>query len=173
MPLYKITERRLKRKERDEEDGLAGLKAALREELGGGGDETDDEESESDTDSEDDGESDESSEDEVEDEAGEAGPSGTEDSDPDDEEEDEGRTSDLQPIDLDDESDEDEEEDLGPAPMSIAEAIKSPIYPGTKRRTKRQGKCSRCVLCPEKTLQGEKIVEEHLASSVSVFQQDR
>lgn len=80
MPLYKITERRLKRKERDEEDPIAYLKAALRGEMGAGGSETDDDESDSDSDSDEDeneDDEDEESGSEDEEEGNEvAGPSG-------------------------------------------------------------------------------------------------
>lgn len=171
MPLYKITERRLKRKERDEEDGIATLKAALREEMGGGGDETDDEESESDSDSDSEGGSGSGSEEESEEEEEEvldreatAGPSvvtGNEDLD-EDEEEDEGELSPLESL-----SDSEEDEDVGPPPMSVAEAAKSPIYLGSAVKNRRLGPFSRCVLCPGKLLQSETVIKQHLASSVS------
>jgi hypothetical protein len=84
------------------------------------------------------------------------------------EDEDEGAMSDLEPLQLDDETEEEDEEDegTGVAPMSLPEAITRPIYPGPRRRTRRQGESSRCVLCPGKILQGEALIADHLASSV-------
>jgi hypothetical protein len=69
MPLLKIAERRLKRKERDEELGLDVIKAKMREAGEMDGAETDSDESDSDSDGE--GESGSEDEDEDEDEEGE------------------------------------------------------------------------------------------------------
>lgn len=197
MPLYKLTERRLKRKERDDEAGLTELKAALREEMGDEG-ETDDDESDSDTDSDSSGEGDDGDEDEDDEEGmgGIAGPSGMSlpyifdvmeqrsaklssgTSSIGDEDDAEG--ADLSDIDLqdleDDEDVEDEdddeegsegEEEAGLPPMSLSEALTSPIYPNRQTPTsRRKGPSSLCVLCPGKVLQSEKVVGEHLASLV-------
>ena len=86
MPLLKIAERRLKRKERDEELGLDVIKAKMREAGEMDGAETDDDESDSEDESGDEGcdddEDDEDDEDE-DDESGDEEEDGLEDEDED------------------------------------------------------------------------------------------
>lgn len=81
MPLLKIAERRLKRKERDEELGLDVIKAKMREAGEMDGAETDSDESDSDSDS--DGEGESGSEDEDEDDEADDEEEGEEDEDED------------------------------------------------------------------------------------------
>lgn len=97
MPLYARTEKRLKRKEREDELGITALKDAMKEngELGSDSDEDDEED-----------------EDEDEDDGGISGESSDEDNDVDEDDEDEEEGGD----------DDDEEEEDGVADGSASEA---------------------------------------------------
>ncbi|KIY37137.1 hypothetical protein I305_00231 [Cryptococcus gattii E566] len=163
MPLYKLTEKRLKKRQREDEDGITELKAKMRamgEEIGDSEDEMD---SESD-DSEEEG-SEDDEEESGEEAAGEI--SGSDDMEEDEEEEGEEESG----------SDEDEDEDEdGPIPMTPSEALTIPIYTPTTIPTDSDSegedeggagarpKIKLCILCPGKILKNEHMVKVHLDS---------
>ncbi|ADV19712.1 Hypothetical protein CGB_A5725W [Cryptococcus gattii WM276] len=163
MPLYKLTEKRLKKRQREDEDGITELKAKMRamgEEIGDSEDEMD---SESD-DSEEEG-SEDDEEESGEEAAGEV--SGSDDMEEDEEEEGEEESG----------SDEDEDEDEdGPIPMTPSEALTVPIYTPTTIPTDSDSegedeggagarpKIKLCILCPGKILKNEHMVKVHLDS---------
>ncbi|KJE00846.1 hypothetical protein I311_05562 [Cryptococcus gattii NT-10] len=163
MPLYKLTEKRLKKRQREDEDGITELKAKMRamgEEIGDSEDEMD---SESD-DSEEEG-SEDDEEESGEEAAGEV--SGSDDMEEDEEEEGEEESG----------SDEDEDEDEdGPIPMTPSEALTVPIYTPTTIPTDSDSegedeggagarpKIKLCILCPGKILKNEYMVKVHLDS---------
>ncbi|KAL0253795.1 hypothetical protein I308_101172 [Cryptococcus tetragattii IND107] len=163
MPLYKLTEKRLKKRQREDEDGITELKAKMRamgEEIGDSEDEMD---SESD-DSEEEG-SEDDEEESVEESAGEI--SGSDDMEEDEEEGGEEESG----------SDEDEDEDEdGPIPMTPSEALTVPIYTPTTIPTDSDSegedeggagarpKIKLCILCPGKILKNEHMVKVHLDS---------
>ncbi|WVO20577.1 uncharacterized protein IAS62_001875 [Cryptococcus decagattii] len=162
MPLYKLTEKRLKKRQREDEDGVTELKAKMRamgEEIGDSEDEMD---SESD-DSEEEG-SEDDEEDSGEEAAGEI--SGSDDMEEDEEEEGEEESG----------SDEDEDEDEdGPIPMTPSEVLTDPIYTPTTIPTDSDSegedegagarpKIKLCILCPGKILKNEHMVKVHLDS---------
>lgn len=174
MPLYARTEKRIRRKEREDKLGITAVKDAMKEngELEGSSDEDDeldlDDESESELDDEDEDES------EVEDEEDDG-----------DEEDSEVDAAEGAESDADEEEDEDEDEgsDSGPEgddertsllmpwiqtwtvpdgriafPLTIDEVESNPIYPMDDNEG--------CLLCPGKTLKNPKMKETHLASTV-------
>ncbi|GFZ44486.1 hypothetical protein JCM24511_02208 [Saitozyma sp. JCM 24511] len=193
MPLYKITSKRLARKEREDASGLTELKAKILEELGeddgssgssgSGSDEDEDEEEEDESGGSEGSEgtvdSEESSdEDEDEDEEDDAGaettlPAGSKRKRPhgdSDSEEDDGSVSGDEDEDEDEEEEEededDDEEDSADVPFTLTldSALTSPIYPAP--RSAGAGPDGRlCVLCPGKVLKHERMVEVHLSSS--------
>lgn len=164
MPLYARTEKRIKKKEREDELGITAVKDALREqgELEGSDDDEGDLSDESDSESDDeDGDEEGEEEDEGDDEGDEDGSEVDEGEEGSDEEEE------------DSDGDEDDEGRLSTSllsctrktndlafPLTIEEVETNPIYPMDDHEG--------CVLCPGKTLKNEKMKETHLASSVSL-----
>ncbi|OXG28945.1 hypothetical protein C361_00599 [Cryptococcus neoformans Tu259-1] len=159
MPLYKLTEKRLKKRQREDETGITELKAKMRamgEEVGDSEDEMDSESDDSEEESEDD------EEESGEDAAGET--SGSDEEEVEEEGEDESG------------SDKDEDED-GPIPMTPSEALTVPIYTaisiptdsGSEAEDESEDgtgpKINLCILCPGKILKNEHMVKVHLDSN--------
>lgn len=163
MPLYKLTEKRLKKRQREDEDGITELKAKMRamgEEIG---------DSEDEMDSESDDSEEEGSEDDEEEPGEEAAGEISESDDMEEDEEEEGEEESG--------SDEDEDEDEdGPIPMTPSEALTVPIYTPTTIPTDSDSegedeggvgarpKIKLCILCPGKILKNEHMVKVHLDS---------
>ncbi|WWC97620.1 hypothetical protein V866_004504 [Kwoniella sp. B9012] len=163
MPLYKLTEKRMKKRAREDEDGITDLKAAMREM----GEDVDGSESESGSGSEGWSESDSDDDDDQEEE---------EDQDEDEdenEEEDEDEDGDLD-VDIEglesgsDEEDEDvdEEDDASSSsssifPISLESALTDPIYPSPHNPSE-----NLCVLCPDKVLKNDQMTKVHLESKL-------
>ena len=176
MPLYAITEKRIAKRKREDEDGTTDMKAALGVEDGsedsdesGDSDEDEDESSEQ--------EDDEDEDEEEDDRDGDDDDSSSEEGDDDDKEEEE-----------DDDGSSNSEGQLSfayvrleadavfcyaasssgtksPAPMSIEQVSENPIY---KLPHPPYGEHSKgCIICPGKTLKHDRMVEVHLRSGVS------
>ncbi|WVQ94402.1 hypothetical protein IAU59_001481 [Kwoniella sp. CBS 9459] len=163
MPLYKLTEKRMKKRAREDEQGITQIKAAMREMGDSAGEETDTDESGSDGD-----------EDEDEDEDEEAGWS--EDSDDDEEDGDDDADDDAElDVDIDgledsDDDAEDDDEEVGSEvgsqasssvfPISLEGALTDPIYASGSGTADDK----LCVLCPDKSMKNEHMVKIHLES---------
>ncbi|KAK8844812.1 hypothetical protein IAR55_006662 [Kwoniella newhampshirensis] len=165
MPLYKLTEKRLKKREWEDETGITALKSKMRE-MGegssagsGSGDEWSDE-SESDSDgdegdsgSDDDDEEDqEGSEDESESEDGELDSEAAEDFDDGSSEAESVVGKRKRAISISDKSDASDDFSI-----TVETALENPVYS--------VGETQLCVLCPGKVLKNDHIVKTHLESN--------
>ncbi|WRT63156.1 uncharacterized protein IL334_000059 [Kwoniella shivajii] len=162
MPLYKLTEKRMKKRAREDEDGITELKAKMREmgEDSGSGSE-----GWSESDSEDDGESEEESEGEVE------GSGKDEDDVEEEDEDDENLEVDIEGLDSasddSDDSDDEERDASGDEAsssssvfrISLESALTQPIY-----RSPINPDEQLCVLCPDKALKNDQMIKVHLTS---------
>ena len=142
--MFKRVEKRIRKKEKEEELGLDGdMKEML------GMHDTDSDESESSSDEDQDvAENDEGSEVEEDEEEGDEG--GEEDASEDedeDEDEDEGASA----------SEEDE------APLTLSEALKDPLY-----LIEEEPEVKGCIVCPGKLLKNPVMIDVHLQSGVSL-----
>ncbi|WVF66790.1 hypothetical protein IAT40_001532 [Kwoniella sp. CBS 6097] len=158
MPLYKLTEKRMKKRAREDEQGITQIKAAMREMGDSAGEETDSDESVSGS--------------EIDDEDEEQGWSEDSEDDEDDDEGDEGEEGDDAKLDVDieglEDSDEDEDEgaesEVGSEasssvfPISLEGALTQPIYASGNADDQL------CVLCPDKSMKNEHMVKIHLDS---------
>lgn len=183
MPLYARTEKRIRRKEREDKLGITAVKDAMKEngELEGSSDEDDEldhDESESELDDEDEDEDEDESEMEDEEDDGDEEDSEVEgadageggDSDEDEEDEDEDEDSDSGPDGDDERRSLSLSQSFEPGsvwgvadrrtafPLTIDEVESNPIYPMDDNEG--------CLLCPGKTLKNPKMKETHLASTV-------
>ncbi|WVR03107.1 hypothetical protein IAU60_000097 [Kwoniella sp. DSM 27419] len=152
MPLYKLTEKRMKKKAREDEDGITQLKAAMRE-MG------------DDVDSGSEGWSESSDDEDDEDDEEDEGDEGDGESDDDDEEEDDAEIDvDVEGMDDSDDEDDEEESEAGSVasssgsvfPITLEGATSNPIYDSGSDRL--------CVLCPDKSMKNEHMVKAHLDS---------
>ncbi|WWC57538.1 uncharacterized protein I303_100070 [Kwoniella dejecticola CBS 10117] len=158
MPLYKLTERRMQKRAREDEDGITEIKAKMREM----GENVDGSESEGWSESESDTEDDENDDDDHED----------------DEEEEEDENEDIEidveglesgseedndgPVDDDDDGQEEEDNASSSSsvfPISLESALTEPIYPSPRNPSEQL-----CVLCPDKALKSDQMIQVHLGS---------
>ncbi|WWC90236.1 uncharacterized protein L201_005169 [Kwoniella dendrophila CBS 6074] len=160
MPLYKLTEKRLKKRAREDENGITEIKSKMRE-MGKAVDsasEDDDDESMSGSDNEgwseddsDDDDDNENDEDDGEEEEGDLDidvdglDSGSEDENDDEDEDEDG--------------DEDASSSSSVFPISIESALTQPIY-----RSPNDPAEQLCVLCPDKSLKSDEMIKVHLGS---------
>ncbi|OCF34572.1 hypothetical protein I316_03613 [Kwoniella heveanensis BCC8398] len=164
MPLYKLTEKRMKKRAREDEQGITQIKAAMREMGDSAGEETDSDESVSGSGSEDEDDDDEQgwSEDSDDDDD-------EEESQEEDEEGDAELDVDIEGLDdSDDEDEEEDEEDAGSEdgseasssvfPISLEGALTEPIYANGNADDQL------CVLCPDKLMKNQHMVKIHLES---------
>lgn len=158
--MFKRVEKRIRKKERDEELGLDG---EMKEALGINDLNSDDESSDSDDSK--DGSSDEDGDSEAGAELQEDG-SDAEGSEADEDE-------DVGEMDLDvgelegleeDASDADESEDEGEPPMSVSEALQNPLYIVSLDPEVRE-----CIVCPGKLIKNAVMGEVHIKSNVRLF----
>lgn len=159
--MFKRVEKRIRKKERDEELGLDG---EMKEALGINDLNSDDESSDSDDSN--DGSSDEDGDSEAGAELQEDGSDAEEGSEL-DEDEDVGEM-DLHVGELEgleeDASDADESEDEGEPPMSVSQALQNPLYIVSLDPEVRE-----CIVCPGKLIKNAVMGEVHIKSNVSLM----
>ncbi|OCF60206.1 hypothetical protein L486_02886 [Kwoniella mangroviensis CBS 10435] len=160
MPLYKLTEKRMKKRAREDEDGITDLKAAMRDM----GEDVDGSESGSGSEgwSESDSDDDEEDEDEDEDKNEDEDEEQDEDEDSDGDE-DGGFDVDVEGLESgSDEEDEDiDEEDDASSSSSSSPTLTDPIYPSPHNTSE-----NLCVLCPDKVLKNDQMTKVHLESKL-------
>lgn len=159
--MFKRVEKRIRKKERDEELGLDG---EMKEALGINDLNSDDESS--DSDNSDDGSSDEDGDSDAGADLKEDGSDAEEGSEV-DEDEDAGEME----LDVDelegleeDASDADESEDEGEPPMSVSEALQNPLYIVSLDPEVRE-----CIVCPGKLIKNAVMGEVHIKSNVRLL----
>ncbi|WVW81215.1 hypothetical protein I302_103206 [Kwoniella bestiolae CBS 10118] len=163
MPLYKLTERRMKKKAREDEDGITRIKEAMRE-MGEDVDSASGSGSESEGWSESESDSDDDEEDEEEEE---------DDEDVEEDEEDGDLEVDMEGLesgsgsgsDGEDEEEEENDDDASSSssvfPISLESALTQPIYPSPHNPHEQL-----CVLCPDKLLKNQQMINVHLDSKL-------
>ncbi|KAK6904650.1 hypothetical protein I203_105466 [Kwoniella mangroviensis CBS 8507] len=168
MPLYKLTEKRMKKRAREDEDGITDLKAAMREmgedvdgsESGSGSEGWS--ESDSDDDEEDEDEDEDKNEDEDEEQDEDEDSDGDEDGVLDVDVEGLESGSDEEDEDVDEEDDASSSSSSSPIfPISLESALTDPIYPSPHNTSE-----NLCVLCPDKVLKNDQMTKVHLESKL-------